>query len=138
MSINESAAAFAQEKMTVPLPPDGYGTWFTGEYRDIPVDPATIAHRQEAIESYYAGFTAAYNIVKGTAYELKFAWSESASEQQDCLCYTLHVFVSPPPVTLSTYAANASFAVSNSLTNDGDGDGQIDPPKPPPPPPPYL
>lgn len=136
MSINESAATIAQVKMSVPLPPDGYGTWFTGEYKDIPVDPATIAQRQEAIESYYAGYTAAYNNMKGTAYELKFAWSESASEQEDCLCYTLHVFVSPPPVTLTAYQTSATLAAS--LTASSDPEEQIDPPKPPPPPPPYL
>lgn len=137
MSINESTAAAAQESLYAPKSPSGYGLWFTGEYKDIPVDPSTIKHRKEAIEAYYAGYTAAYNIVKGKSYACKFEWSESSSNQPNCLCYTLHVFVTPAP-TLSIQRSKIALAAAEFSDDDGNDGGQIDPPKPPPPPPPYL
>lgn len=135
MSINESTATAAQDTLYAPTAPSGYGLWFTGDYQDVPVDAATLKHRQEAIESYYAGYTAAYNIMKGKSYSCKFSWVESASNQANCQCFTLYVFVTPPPA-VSLERAKASL-VAMELA-DGDGEEQIDPPKPPPPPPPHL
>lgn len=135
MSINESNAA-AEETLYAPKSPSGYGLWFTGDYKDVPVDAATLRHRQEAIESYYAGYTAAYNLMKGKNYACKFEWVESASNQADCQCFTLYVFVTPPPAHNTVYGKSSLAATP--VVALGDGDGEIDPPKPPPPPPPYL
>ncbi|WP_276482756.1 hypothetical protein [Paraflavitalea pollutisoli] len=135
MSINESTAAAALETLYAPIAPPGYGLWFTGEYKDIVIEESTIKHRKEAIEAYYAGYTAAYNIVKGKSYACKFEWSQSPSAQPSCLCYTLYVFVTPPP-SIALEKSKADMVAMEFA--DGDGDGQIDPPKPPPPPPPHL
>lgn len=134
MSINESTAADAQVKSLLPNAPKGYGKWFTAEYKDIPTEP-TIAQRKEAIEAYFAGYTACYNEMKGREYTAYFEWTDEPSLLENCKHYTLHVFVSPPPTIIKS--GTVSSLTSGSMTLEGNGDS-IDPPTPPPPPPPTM
>lgn len=136
MSINESTAAEAQANNIAPTAPKGYGKWFTAEYKDIPTEP-TISQRKEAIEAYFAGYTACYNEIKGREYTPYFEWTDEVSLLADCRTYTLHVFVTPPPTIIKSGTLSALASAPITGMSGGDGD-DIDPPTPPPPPPPRL
>lgn len=135
MSTNGFSPADAQAQRGTPAPPEGFTKWFDVEFKDVPADPS-VAQKKEAIEGYYVGYTAGCNVSKGSSYAIRFGWSEVASVLPDCIDYTLHVFVDPPPVIVNS--SSRSFAASaNVALNDDDGD-EIDPPTPPKPPPPTM
>jgi hypothetical protein len=138
-----TAATDAQALKAGPPAPKGYTKWFDVVFKNVIFDPS-ILHRKEAIEGYYIGYLTGYNTIKQKKYAILFEWTEVPSKLPNCKDFTLHVFVTPPPVfirkgTKSLVSGEALLAAAPVTTlGDPDDDREIDPPPPPPPPPPTM
>ncbi|MBO9561547.1 MAG: hypothetical protein J7621_02190 [Niastella sp.] len=137
-----TAATDAQALKGGPPAPKGYTKWFDVVFKNVIFDPS-ILHRKEAIEGYYIGYLTGYNTIKQKKYAILFEWTEAPSKLPNCKDFTLHVFVTPPPVfirkgTKSLASGEALLAAPVTTMGDPDDDREIDPPPPPPPPPPTM
>ena len=138
-----TAATDAQTGKAAPPAPKGYTKWFDVVFRNVIFDPS-ILHRKEAIEGYYIGYLTGYNTIKGKKYAILFEWTEAPSKLPNCKDFTLHVYITPPPVLIrkgtKALASNVTALAGPVTTLGGTDDGrdEIDPPPPPPPPPPTM